>query len=72
VLYSVRLLNGEHPAHDLTYNDVFMVPRRSAVGSRLEVDLSTSDGSGTALPVDQVAAPWPSSRRTSRSRSWRT
>ncbi|MFC5753420.1 GuaB1 family IMP dehydrogenase-related protein [Actinomadura rugatobispora] len=47
----MRLLKGEHSAHDLTYNDVFMVPRRSAVGSRLEVDLSTSDGSGTALPV---------------------
>ncbi|XVQ14454.1 GuaB1 family IMP dehydrogenase-related protein [Spirillospora sp. CA-255316] len=47
----MRLLNGEHSAHDLTYNDVFMVPRRSAVGSRLEVDLSTSDGSGTALPI---------------------
>jgi len=47
----VRLLNGEHPAHDLTYNDVFMVPRRSAVGSRLEVDLSTADGSGTTVPI---------------------
>jgi len=47
----VRLLNGERSAHDLTYNDVFMVPRRSAVGSRLEVDLSTVDGSGTTLPL---------------------
>ncbi|GAA2400083.1 GuaB1 family IMP dehydrogenase-related protein [Actinomadura vinacea] len=47
----MRLLNGEHAAHDLTYNDVFMVPRRSAVGSRLEVELATSDGSGTALPL---------------------
>ncbi len=48
---AVRLLNGERSAHDLTYNDVFMVPRRSAVGSRLEVDLSTADGSGTTLPL---------------------
>ncbi|WP_030168080.1 GuaB1 family IMP dehydrogenase-related protein [Spirillospora albida] len=47
----MHLLNGERPAHDLTYNDVFMVPRRSAVGSRLEVDLSTSDGSGATIPV---------------------
>ncbi|WP_395104471.1 GuaB1 family IMP dehydrogenase-related protein [Actinomadura sp. SCN-SB] len=47
----MRLLNGERSAHDLTYNDVFMVPRRSAVGSRLEVDLSTADGSGTTLPL---------------------
>ncbi|GAA0229330.1 GuaB1 family IMP dehydrogenase-related protein [Actinomadura nitritigenes] len=47
----MRLLNGERSAHDLTYNDVFMVPRRSAVGSRLEVDLSTVDGSGTTVPL---------------------
>ncbi|MBW8487083.1 GuaB1 family IMP dehydrogenase-related protein [Actinomadura parmotrematis] len=47
----MRLLNGEPAAHDLTYNDVFMVPRRSAVGSRLEVDLSTADGSGTTIPL---------------------
>jgi IMP dehydrogenase len=45
------LLDGERPAHDLTYNDVFMVPRRSAVGSRLDVDLSTTDGSGTTIPL---------------------
>lgn len=48
---AVRLLNGERPAHDLTYNDVFMVPRRSSVGSRLEVDLSAVDGSGTTIPL---------------------
>ncbi|MEV4257584.1 GuaB1 family IMP dehydrogenase-related protein [Spirillospora sp. NPDC049652] len=47
----MRLLNDERPAHDLTYNDVFMVPRRSSVGSRLEVDLSTVDGSGTTVPL---------------------
>ncbi|MFG2004370.1 GuaB1 family IMP dehydrogenase-related protein [Spirillospora sp. NPDC048911] len=47
----MRLLNGEHSAHDLTYNDVFMVPRRSPVGSRLEVDLATVDGSGTTIPL---------------------
>ncbi|MBA9005164.1 IMP dehydrogenase [Actinomadura cellulosilytica] len=35
----------------MTYNDVFLVPRRSAVGSRLEVDLSTVDGSGTTIPL---------------------
>jgi len=45
------LLNAERVAHDLTYNDVFLVPRRSAVGSRLEVDLSTVDGSGTTIPL---------------------
>ncbi|MEW2360200.1 GuaB1 family IMP dehydrogenase-related protein [Spirillospora sp. NPDC029432] len=47
----MHLLNGDDSVHDLTYNDVFMVPRRSAVGSRLEVDLSTADGSGTTLPL---------------------
>ncbi|MFD0689259.1 GuaB1 family IMP dehydrogenase-related protein [Actinomadura fibrosa] len=47
----MRLLNGERSAHDLTYNDVFMVPRRSSLGSRLEVDLSTVDGSGTTIPL---------------------
>jgi IMP dehydrogenase len=51
VLTNVRLLNGEQPVHDLTYNDVFMVPRRSDVGSRLEVDLSSRDGSGTTIPI---------------------
>jgi IMP dehydrogenase len=46
----VRFLTGQ-PAHDLTYNDVFMVPNRSAVGSRLDVDLATRDGSGTTIPL---------------------
>lgn len=39
------------PAYELTYNDVFLVPSYSAVGSRLEVDLSTPDGIGTTIPV---------------------
>jgi IMP dehydrogenase len=39
------------PGTDLTYSDVFMVPGRSAVGSRLDVDLSTRDGSGATIPV---------------------
>jgi IMP dehydrogenase len=47
----VRFLDGQPPAHDLTYEDVFLVPRRSDVGSRLDVDLSTGDGSGTTVPV---------------------
>ncbi|MED7948445.1 IMP dehydrogenase, partial [Streptomyces sp. BE303] len=37
--------------HDLTYDDVFMVPGRSAVGSRQEVDLSSNDGTGTTVPL---------------------
>ena len=39
------------PAYDLTYSDVFMVPRRSAVSSRLDVDLASTDGIGTTLPL---------------------
>jgi IMP dehydrogenase len=47
----VRFLDERVPAYDLTYDDVFMVPRRSSVGSRMDVDLATSDGSGTTIPV---------------------
>lgn len=48
---NVRFLNNLEPHYDLTYSDVFMVPSRSAIGSRLAVDLSTSDGTGTTIPV---------------------
>jgi IMP dehydrogenase len=45
----VRLLT---PApYELTYDDVFLLPHRSAITSRLEVDTSTSDGSGATIPV---------------------
>ncbi|MDQ4084466.1 MAG: GuaB1 family IMP dehydrogenase-related protein [Actinomycetota bacterium] len=47
----MRFLDDRQPAHDLTYSDVFMVPRRSSVASRLDVDLSTHDGVGTTLPL---------------------
>ena len=39
------------PGHDLTYDDVFMVPRRSAVASRYDVSLATGDGTGATLPI---------------------
>jgi IMP dehydrogenase len=42
---------GELPPHDLTYSDVFLVPSRSAVTSRLDVDLATDDGSGATIPI---------------------
>ncbi|HTY28357.1 MAG TPA: GuaB1 family IMP dehydrogenase-related protein, partial [Mycobacterium sp.] len=41
----------DQPYSDLTYSDVFLVPSRSRVASRLDVDLSTRDGSGTTIPV---------------------
>ena len=47
----MRFLSGDVPAHDLTYSDVFLVPGRSAVASRLDVNLATADGSGTTIPV---------------------
>ncbi|GAA2436855.1 GuaB1 family IMP dehydrogenase-related protein [Streptomyces macrosporus] len=47
----VRFLNDQRPPYDLTYDDVFMVPNRSAVGSRHGVDLSTPDGTGTTIPI---------------------
>lgn len=47
----VEFLNGRTPQHDLTYNDVFMVPSRSSVTSRLDVDLTTPDAVGTTIPI---------------------
>ncbi|WP_437109844.1 GuaB1 family IMP dehydrogenase-related protein [Streptomyces scopuliridis] len=47
----VRFLNDQQPPYDLTYDDVFMVPSRSAVGSRQAVDLSAPDGTGTTIPL---------------------
>jgi IMP dehydrogenase len=47
----MRFLDGHRPGYDLTYNDVFIVPNRSDVASRFDVDLSTTDGSGTTIPV---------------------
>jgi IMP dehydrogenase len=47
----VRFLDGHSPQHDLTYDDVFLVPSRSSVASRFDVDLATTDGSGATVPV---------------------
>ena len=47
----MRFLDGHRPSHDLTYDDVFIVPNRSGVASRFDVDLSTRDGTGTTIPV---------------------
>ena len=45
----MRFLNN--PSHDLTYDDVFMVPSASNIASRMDVDLSTHDGTGTTIPI---------------------
>jgi IMP dehydrogenase len=47
----MQFLNGHIPPYDLTYNDVFVVPSASDVTSRFDVDLSTTDGTGTTIPV---------------------
>jgi len=47
----VHFLHDRVPEQDLTFSDVFLVPNRSAVASRLDVDLSTGDGSGTSIPI---------------------
>jgi IMP dehydrogenase len=39
------------PPYELTYDDVFMVPARSTVSSRFDVDLATTDGSGATIPL---------------------
>ena len=52
-LCHVRFLTNSDAgtSYDLTYDDVFMVPNRSSVGSRMDVDLRTTDGSGTTIPI---------------------
>ncbi|MGH3438857.1 MAG: GuaB1 family IMP dehydrogenase-related protein [Sciscionella sp.] len=47
----MQFLNGHTPANDLTYNDVFLVPRRSDVASRFDVDLAPADGTGATIPI---------------------
>jgi IMP dehydrogenase len=42
---------GPAPVFELTYDDVFMVPARSDVGSRFDVDLTVRDGTGATIPV---------------------
>ncbi|MFB7250291.1 GuaB1 family IMP dehydrogenase-related protein [Microbacterium sp. NPDC056234] len=42
---------GAQPTVDLTYSDVFLVPRRSGITSRLQVDLAPQDGTPATLPL---------------------
>ena len=47
----MRFLPGQSPTTDLTYGDVFLVPSRSTVSSRFDVDLTSEDGTGTTVPL---------------------
>ncbi|WP_449279141.1 GMP reductase [Leucobacter sp. GX0328] len=42
---------GAQPSVDLTYSDVFLVPRHSELGSRLAVDLAPRDGTPATVPL---------------------
>lgn len=47
----MHFLPGHTPSHDLTYEDAFLVPSRSDVTSRFDVDLTPADGVGTTIPI---------------------
>lgn len=47
----MRFLPGQEPTTDLTYGDVFLVPSRSEITSRFDVDLTPQDGTGATLPI---------------------
>ncbi len=42
---------GSVPSHDLTYSDVFLVPRFSDIPSRLSVSLDPQDGTAASVPI---------------------
>lgn len=39
------------PTTDLTYSDVFLIPSKSEVTSRMDVDIAADDGTGATIPV---------------------
>lgn len=43
--------HGAQPQFDLTYSDVFLIPSRSEISSRLDVSLETDDGTGATIPL---------------------
>ncbi|MFD6455490.1 GuaB1 family IMP dehydrogenase-related protein, partial [Nocardia sp. NPDC060220] len=47
----MRFLPGPQPPYDLTYDDLFLVPNRTDVASRFDVDLASVDGTGTTIPL---------------------
>lgn len=42
---------SNNPNNDLTYSDVFLVPNSSSLTSRFDVDLSTTDPTGSTTPI---------------------
>ncbi len=47
----MKFLNNISPSYDLTYSDVFLVPQKTNLNSRFDVDLSTHDGTGNTIPI---------------------
>lgn len=47
----MRFLPGHQPPYDLTYDDIFLVPNRTDIASRFDVDLASVDGTGTTIPL---------------------
>ena len=47
----MRFLSDARPLYELTYDDVFMVPRHSSVASRDDVDCTVQDGTGASIPI---------------------
>ncbi len=43
--------HGAPAQFDLTYSDVFLIPSRSEIASRLDVSLETDDGTGATIPL---------------------
>ncbi len=48
---SVMRFISNSPDLDLTYSDVFLVPNSSSLTSRFEVDLATTDPTGSTTPI---------------------
>ncbi|SMX88600.1 MULTISPECIES: GuaB1 family IMP dehydrogenase-related protein [unclassified Brevibacterium] len=46
----MRFISND-PNNDLTYSDVFLVPNSSSLTSRFDVDLSTTDPTGSTTPI---------------------
>jgi IMP dehydrogenase len=47
----VQFSSSHQQANELTYDDVFLLPRRSDVESRFDVSLASADGAGTTIPI---------------------
>lgn len=47
----MKFLDSSKVRHDLTYNDVFLVPGYSGLKSRFDVDLTPPEATGTTIPL---------------------